>query len=379
VPSISVIVPVFDGVRYLPYFLASLAEATPSSAELIFVDDGSTEPVLDFVPDTLGGAPVTKIRHDQNRGYSAAVNRGFAAAHGDILIQLNSDLILDRQCISAMVELIEKTPRAGIVGSKQLSPTTGRVRHIGMAFGRYSHRHIFGGLPTDHPLCGKTRPMQIVSGATAAMTRRVLADIGPLDEDFYNTSENTDHCLKAYALGYVNYTCAESVAYHWVSQSGPARFARTNEDAALFWTRWGNTRIVDLGIFIDEALDHVLEGDPKLTDYAFEPLSLCRSNDEAILLECVERRWSGASARTHKTRFFNSPREMAWLPMEMPHRAMMNPSPYIYLVDRINQLSENRLWFETRARIVSTELVMDTKAVVLTTNELLALYGEPLQ
>jgi len=65
--------------------------------------------------------------------------------------------------------------------------------------------------------------------------------------------------------------------------------------------------------------------------------------------------------------------------MEMPHRAMMNPLPYIYLVDRINQLSENRLWFETRARIVSTELVMDTKAVVLTTDEFLALYGEPLQ
>ena len=103
---ISVIVPVFDGVRYLPYFLASLAEAAPPGAELIFVDDASTEPVLDIVPDTLGGASVTKLRNDQNRGYSAAVNRGFAHARGDILIQLNSDLILDRRCITAMVELI---------------------------------------------------------------------------------------------------------------------------------------------------------------------------------------------------------------------------------------------------------------------------------
>ena len=56
--------------------------------------------------------------------------------------------------------------------------------------------------------------------------------------------------------------------------------------------------------------------------------------------------------------------------MELPHRAMMNPSPYIYLVDRISQLSENRMWFEARSRIVESEIVMDTTAVVITTSEL---------
>jgi len=57
---------------------------------------------------------------------------------------------------------------------------------------------------------------------------------------------------------------------------------------------------------------------------------------------------------------------------------MMNPSPYIYLVDRVSQLSENRMWFEARRRIVEAEIVLDTTAVALTTQELLALYGSPL-
>jgi GT2 family glycosyltransferase len=379
VPSISIIVPIFNGIRYLPYFLKSLAEATPPGTQLIFVDDASSEPVLDVIPDTFAAADVTKLRNESNRGYSAAVNRGFACATGDIIIQLNTDLILQRACIGAIVELIEKTPRVGIVGSKQLMPTTGRVRHIGMTFGRYSHRHVYGGMPGNHPLCCKTRAMQSVSGATAAMTKRVLDDIGPLDENYYNTNENTDHCLKAHARGYVNYTCAESVVHHWVSQSGPARFARVEEDDALFWARWGTTRTVDLGDFVDEALNYALDTNQALSNYAFEPLSLCRSNDESILFECLERRWAGAGTRTHQTRVFNSSQEKIWLPMELPYRAMMNPSPYIYLVDSINELSENRLWFEARAQAVEMELIMDARAVVLTTKELLALYGGSLQ
>jgi GT2 family glycosyltransferase len=379
VPSLSIIVPIFDGIRYLPYFLKSLADAVPPNAELIFVDDGSTEPVFDVVPNALPVASITKLRNDQNRGYSAAVNRGFACAKGDIVVQLNTDLILDCRCIGAMLELIEKTPRAGVIGSKQLFPTTGLLRHIGMAFGNHSHRHIYSGMPADHPLCCKTRKMQIVSGATVAMSKRVLEDIGPLDERYYNTHENLDHCLKAHARGYVNYTCAESVAYHWVGQSGPARFARVEEDDALFWGDWTSSRSIDLGSFVDEALDHVLASHPELSKYAFEPLSLCRSGDESILLDCLERRWKGASARTRHTRIFNSSQAKLWLPMELPHRAMMNCSPYIYLVDRISQLSENRLWFEARGRIVESELVVDARAAVLTTKELLALYGEPLR
>lgn len=376
-PDISVIVPIFDGSRYLPYFLESLAEALPAGSELIFVDDASTEPVLDAIPDTFGGRPVTKIRNERNRGYAAAVNRGFEQATGEILIQLNTDLILERRAISAMVDLILKTPNVGIVGSKQLYPTTGRIRHIGMAFGRFSLQHIYGGMRADHPLCCRTRAMQTVSGATAAMTRSVLADVGPLDESYYNTNENTDHCMQAHVRGYKNYTCAESVTYHWVSQSGPARFARVAEDDALFCARWGAKRTIDLSDFVDEALDFVLDAYPRLAAYAFEPLSLCRSNDESILLDCIDRRWGHARERVHATRVFNSAREAVWLPMELPYRAMMHPSPYIYMVDKHEQLAENRYWFETRARIVETELVMDTRAVVLTTRELLALNGEP--
>jgi GT2 family glycosyltransferase len=378
VPTISVIIPVFNGSRYLPYFLDSLAKAIPPNAELIFVDDGSSESVFELIPNEFPNVSVIKIRNERNQGYSVAVNRGFACAKGDILVQLNTDLVLDPKCIQAMVDLIQRAPKVGIVGSKQLFPTTGLLRHIGMAFGSRRHRHIYSGIPANHPLSCKTRPMQIVSGSTVAMSKRVLADIGPLDERYYNTRENLDHCLKAYVLGYQNYTCADSVTYHWVGQSGPARFARAEEDNALFWAEWTAKRSVDLNRFVDEALDYLIHTHPQLIDYRFEPLNLCRSCDESILLDCLEQKWNGARAKTHHTRVLNSPNTKLWLPMELPHRYMMNPSPYFYLVDRVNQLSENRMWFDVRRQIVDAEVIIDTTAVALTTQEFLALYGSPL-
>jgi GT2 family glycosyltransferase len=376
--SVSIIVPIFDGIRYLPYFFRSLAEAAPPHAELILVDDGSTEPVLDAVPDDLPVASLTKLRNEQNQGYSAAVNRGFACAHGEILVQLNTDLVLDRHCIEAMVRLIENTPKVGVVGSKQVFPTTGLVRHIAMAFGEYSFRYPFSGLQSNHPLCCKTRAMQIVSGATVGMTRQVLEDIGPLDERYYNTHEDLDHCLKAHRRGYVNYTCADSIAYHWESQSGPARFARGREGDALFWAEWYSRRTIDLGSFVDEGLDYILDKYPQIADYEFEPLDLCRSTDKSILLGSLEKRWNGISTKTRSTRAFNSAQRKLWLPMEVPYWAMMNPTPYIYLVDECNQLSENHMWFDVRSRLVQTELVLDTMAVSATTADLFAYGRRPI-
>ena len=378
-PSVSIIVPLFNGLRYLPYFLNSLTEAAPRNAQLIFVDDASSEPVLELVPDDLPTGPVTKLRIERNGGYSVAVNRGMGCATGDIVVQLNTDLVLDPRCIEVMINVIESMPKAGIIGSKQISPTTGRLRHLGVAYGKHSTHHIYKGMPANHPLCCKTRKMQLVSGATVAMTRRLADEIGPLDERYYNTLENFDHCMKAHVRGYDNYASAESIVYHWVSQSGPARFARVEEGDAIFWADWTNSRIVDLHRFVDEALDHILATSPQFLDYTFEPLSLCRSDDESILLECLERKWEGISSRIHHTRAFNSPHERLWLPMELPYRAMMNPAPYIYLVDQIDELSENRMWFEARHHLVEAEIILDARAVAMTTKELLGMYGDAPQ
>jgi GT2 family glycosyltransferase len=369
VPHVTVIVAIHGGMPYLPAFFESVDAALPDGSQVILVDDGSTEPVFDAVPDLAHAGEVLRLRNDHTSGYCVAVNRAFAVASGEIIVQLNTDLVLQSACISAMVDLIGKTKDVGIVGSKLIYPTTGLVQHIGMAFGDHSHRHIYFELPAEHPLCMRTREMQFQTSATAAMTRRVLDRVGPLDEDFFNANDDLDHCMKARQAGFRNFTCAESIAHHWESQSGPARFAGVKTAEARFWARWGGRYEIDLGRFVDEALDYVLDLDPDLEETPFAILDLSRAGDRSIIIDCLAGRWPGIDGSVRPFLQYENDAPRLRLPLILPHWVVGESRPFIYLVDKYRALEENTLWFENRRRVVTEELIVDLTGVVIRASE----------
>lgn len=374
-PQISVVVPIFNGVAYLPSFFSSLARALPADSELILVDDASTERVWEVVPGIDKACRVLRFQNERNIGYAATVNRGFAAATGEVIVVLNTDLLLQPRCIEAMVDLIERTEQAGIVGSKLLYPTTGLVQHVGIAFGNATKLHFYLELPGDHPLSAQTRQVQVTTAATAAMSRRVLDLLGPLDENFFNHNEDIDHCLRAAKLGLQNFVCGESVAHHWESKSGPSRFAQVPAAEARFWSRWGDSLEVDLGRYVGEALDYALNRYPHLEGLPFEVLDLSRGPDHSIVADLLSRRWPGIDERTRYFRQLNNSSDRLWLPLLLPHWVVDEPVPFVYIVDSHRELEENDLWFENRQRLVGDELVLDLNGVVLHTSELPCLTG----
>lgn len=376
-PQVSIVVPIFNGVSFLPAFFESLGSALPQGCQVVLVDDGSTEPVFGVVPEMPAAAEVIALRHDENLGYSATVNQGLAETTGEIVVQLNTDLVLDPRCIDAMVHLIQREKSVGIVGSKLVYPTNGRVQSVGMTFGDHSKRHFYRGLPADHPLCLPTREVQIVTGATVAMTRRVLNLLGPLDERYFNQNDDLDHCLRARSHGLRNFSCADSIAYHWRSQSGPSRYARTGASEARFWAKWAGRFDVDLGGYVDEALDHVLTAAPHLEDVTFDLVDLSRGADQPIVLERLDRRWAGLASRARPYRQMNNPEPHLWLPLLLPHWMASDPTPFVYFVDSHRDLTENVLWFEHRRDVVQEEIVVDLAATVVTTSEMFPDVGQP--
>nr|WP_307861105.1 glycosyltransferase family A protein [Microbacterium sp. SD291] len=86
------VIPSRGGADRLPHLFAALRAQTESSWEAIVVIDGDIDgsaAVVDVVRDEL---PVTSIVFPENRGRSAALNAGFAAARGDVLIRCDDDL-----------------------------------------------------------------------------------------------------------------------------------------------------------------------------------------------------------------------------------------------------------------------------------------------
>lgn len=87
-PRFSVIVPVYNGAATIERALDSAAIQTYPPEEIIVVDDGSGDATAELVSNHDG--PIRLFRQD-NRGVSAARNRGAAEAKGDWLAFLDAD------------------------------------------------------------------------------------------------------------------------------------------------------------------------------------------------------------------------------------------------------------------------------------------------
>jgi glycosyltransferase involved in cell wall biosynthesis len=105
---ISVIIAAFNAEKYISPAISSVLAQTFTEIEVIVVDDGST----DATSDIVGGFTDTRVKllRQENRGQSAASNRGAAAARGKYLKFLDADDVLNRTHLSDQYQAIQGFP-----------------------------------------------------------------------------------------------------------------------------------------------------------------------------------------------------------------------------------------------------------------------------
>ena len=114
--KISVIVPVFKVEKYIRNCVVSILRQTYDQFECIFVDDCTPDCSMEIVDSLLdgykGNVEFKTVRHEKNRGLSAARNSGVKAATGDYVFFLDSD---DELKEGAMGQFVEALNRVGEV------------------------------------------------------------------------------------------------------------------------------------------------------------------------------------------------------------------------------------------------------------------------
>jgi glycosyltransferase involved in cell wall biosynthesis len=94
--DISVVVPLYDEVESLPELVSWIARVMHDNQftyEVILVDDGSTDGSWDMIVKLKDTFPSVKgIKFRRNYGKSAALNTGFEAARGNVIITMDADL-----------------------------------------------------------------------------------------------------------------------------------------------------------------------------------------------------------------------------------------------------------------------------------------------
>ncbi len=107
-PTISVVIPCYNGGRFLDQLMASLAQQTFRDFEIIIVDDGSTDPITRAKLATLN--PAIRVVHQVNRGLSAARNVGFSEARADLVMALDCDDQLEPAYLKETFDVLQSAP-----------------------------------------------------------------------------------------------------------------------------------------------------------------------------------------------------------------------------------------------------------------------------
>lgn len=186
-PLVSIIVPVFNGERYLRESLDSILAQTYPNIEVLVMDDCSTDRTAEIVASYSPRAQ--SIRQTANRGIYGNANDGIARARGKYIAVYHADDVYLPTIVEREVDFLEKHPQAGAVFCLDIF-----IDPEGREEGRlHLVPEVRGGKPLDYPvvlnalLKYKNRFLM----CPGAMVRAsVYHDLGGYrDREFRNTSD----------------------------------------------------------------------------------------------------------------------------------------------------------------------------------------------
>lgn len=115
-PTISVVMPVYNGERFLREAIESILKQTYSDFEFIIINDGSTDKT-DEIVRSYNDPRIVYIKNDKNLGLSKSFNTGIDAARGKYIARMDADDVCAPKRFERQLQFLERRPGVDIVGS----------------------------------------------------------------------------------------------------------------------------------------------------------------------------------------------------------------------------------------------------------------------
>ena len=127
---VSIIIPVYKVEPYIVRCINSVLQQTYRNLEVILVDDCTPDHSMELAKECIAQSPLSQdlsfvyLKHDKNRGLSAARNTGIDAATGEYIYFLDSDDWIIPECIELMTHGVIQYTNVDMVyaGAKATTP-----------------------------------------------------------------------------------------------------------------------------------------------------------------------------------------------------------------------------------------------------------------
>ncbi len=209
---ISVVITNYNGRRYLPDCLSSLADQTYRDFETILVDNGSTDGSVEFVEENYPGVRI--VRNRENQGFAGGTNAGIRAARGEYVLTLNNDTRAEPGFIEHLWNAMDIDPAVGMCAAKMLFPD-GSINSTGICISRSGAAWDRGMYEPDRGQYDRPDEVFGPCAGAALYRREMLDEVGLFDEDFFCYMEDVDLAFRARLAGWACRYVPEARIYHY--------------------------------------------------------------------------------------------------------------------------------------------------------------------
>ena len=218
--EVAVLVLNWNGRTLLQQFLPSWLVHTPDYADLIIVDNGSTDDSVSFLQEHY--RDVHLLAFEENLGFAGGYNRAIEELDYQTVILLNSDVELTSGWLDQPMQLLNSSPEIAAVQPTlraQRSPKDfeyagaagGFIDRLGYPFCR---GRIFDTIEEDRGQYADSVDLFWASGACLIIRRAVYREVGGLDTLFFAHQEEIDLCWRLNARGWRIVSAPQSIVYH---------------------------------------------------------------------------------------------------------------------------------------------------------------------
>ncbi|MBQ7534868.1 MAG: glycosyltransferase family 2 protein [Stomatobaculum sp.] len=236
-PLATVIIPNWNGMRWLPKCIEALKRQTVSCFEILVVENASTDGSLAWLQEH--GVPY--LKNDRNLGFAGGVNAGIRSvlARGaekscetdqarktvpPYVILLNNDTEAEPGFVEALLKSIEKDRKLFAVSAMMLRvQDTSTIDDAGDSMTLPGWAFQRG---TEEPRSRYEQGCEVFSacGGAAIYRTEYLEKTGLFDETHFAYLEDLDLCWRARLMGYRNRYCPEARVKHYGSATSGSKY-----------------------------------------------------------------------------------------------------------------------------------------------------------
>lgn len=200
-PRVSVIIPNWNGGKWLDGCLKALSSQDFRDFEVLVVDDASTDGSMDRLQERFPSVRTCLL--PEHHGFAVAANAGIKATYGDYVILLNNDTLPSKSFIRNLATAMDNMPPdVGSLASRMLQLDDPMlIDDAGDVFTWYGHALKRG---HGRPAGEFVKDGLVLSACAGAglYRREFLKDSGGFDEKFVSYLEDLDLGLRGWLLGY---------------------------------------------------------------------------------------------------------------------------------------------------------------------------------